>query len=267
MATDDLPPIGLGTYSDDRREQWRENVRVAVEAGYRHVDSAQDYDNETYVGQGLADADVPHEDVLVATKVSTDNLAREDVVASTEASLDRLGLDRIDLLYVHWPADTYDPAETLAGFDELVDRGLVGRVGLSNFTPALLDEARDHLDAPVAAHQVECHPLCPQEELRAYADDHGHQLVAYSPLAKGEVFEVPAISEVAERRDATPAQVSLAWLDAKGVASVPKASSADHLRDNLAAPDLELTDDDVAAIDAIDRRYRVIDPDWAPWNE
>jgi len=265
MSTD-LPPIGLGTYSDDRREQWRENVRVALDAGYRHVDSAQDYDNETYVGQGLADADVPREDVLVATKVSTGNLAHEDVLESTEASLDRLGVDRIDLLYVHWPADTYDAPETLAAFDALVDRGLVDSVGLSNFTPALLDEARDHLDAPVAAHQVECHPLCPQDELRAYADDHGHRLVAYSPLAKGEVFDVPAIREVADRRDATPAQVSLAWLDAKGVASVPKASSAGHMRDNLAAPDLELTDEDVAEIDAIDRRYRVIDPDWAPWN-
>jgi len=265
MSTD-LPPIGLGTYSDDNREQWREHVRVALDAGYRHVDTAQGYDNETYVGQGLADADTPREDVLVATKVDTGNLAPEDVIASTEASLDRLGIDRLDLLYVHWPVDTYDAAETLAAFDELVDRGLVERVGLSNFTPALLDEARDHLDAPVAAHQVECHPLCPQEELRAYADEHGHRLVAYSPLAKGEVFDVPAIRDVAERRDATPAQVSLAWLDANGVAAVPKASSAAHLRDNLAAPALDLTDEDIAKIDSIDREYRVIDPEWAPWN-
>jgi len=263
----DLPPTGLGTYSDTDREQWREHVRVALDAGYRHVDSAQSYDNETYVGQGIADADVPRADVVLATKVDTSNLAYDDVVASTEASLDRLGVDRVDLLYVHWPVDAYDPAETLAAFDALVDRGLVGGVGLSNFTPAMLDVARDHLDAPVAAHQVECHPLCPQETLRADAADHGYRLVAYSPLAKGEVFDVPAVRAVAERRDATPAQVSLAWLDAKGVAAVPKASTPAHIRDNLAAADLALTDDDVATIDAIDREYRVIDPEWAPWNQ
>jgi len=263
----DLPSIGLGTYSDDNREQWRERVRVALDAGYRHVDTAQGYENESYVGEGIADADRSREDILVATKVDTGNLGYDDVIASTEASCDRLGLDRIDLLYVHWPVDAYDPADTLAAFDALVDRGLVDRVGLSNFTSAMLDEARDNLDAPVAAHQVECHPLCPQAELRAYAADHGHRLVAYSPLAKGEVFDVPAIREVAERRDATPAQVSLAWLDAKGVAAVPKASSEGHMRDNLAAPDLELTNEDVAAIDAIGREYRVIDPDWAPWNQ
>ncbi|MFB6139067.1 MAG: aldo/keto reductase [Halosimplex sp.] len=267
MPTDALPPIGLGTYSDDDREQWRENVATALEVGYRHVDTAQDYGNERYVGEGIADADVDREDVFLATKLATGNLASDDVLATTEESLDRLGVGYVDLLYVHWPVDTYDPAETLRALDELRDDGRIRHVGLSNFSPALLDEAREALDAPVAAHQVECHPLLPQDDLREYAREHDHWLVAYSPLAQGEVFDVPEIREVAERHDASPAQVSLAWLRSKAnVAVIPKASGRAHMADNLAAADLELDDADLERIDGIDREHRCIDPEFGPWN-
>ena len=267
MPTDALPRTGLGTYSDDDRDQWRDNVATALDEGYRHVDTAQDYDNERFVGEGLADAAVDREDVFLATKLATGNLAYEDVLETTEASLDRLGVDYLDLLYVHWPVDTYDPDGTLRALDELYDEGTIEHVGLSNFTPDLLDEAREGLDAPVAAHQVECHPLLQQDELRAYAREHDHWLVAYSPLAQGEVFDVPAIRAVAEKHDATPAQVSLAWLRSKdNVAAIPKASSRDHMAQNLAAADLELDDADIAQIDAIEREHRVIDPEFGPWN-
>ena len=267
MPTDALPPIGLGTYSDDDREQWRDNVATALDEGYRHVDTAQDYGNETHVGAGLADAAVDREAVFLATKLATGNLAYDDVLATTEASLDRLGVDSLDLLYVHWPVDTYDPDGTLRALDELHDAGTIRHVGLSNFSPDLLDEAWDRLDAPVAAHQVECHPLLQQDDLRAYAREHDHWLVAYSPLAQGEVFDVPEIREVAERHDASPAQVSLAWLLSKdNVAVIPKASGREHMRANLAARALELTDEEIARIDDIDREYRVIDPAFGPWN-
>jgi 2,5-diketo-D-gluconate reductase B len=267
MPTDALPPVGLGTYSDDDREQWRENVRTALDAGYRHVDTAQDYGNERYVGAGLADAAVDREAVFLATKLATGNLAYDDVLDTTEASLDRLGVDYLDLLYVHWPVDSYDPEGTLGALDELYEEGTIEHVGLSNFSPALLDEARDRLDAPVAAHQVECHPLLQQDDLHAYAREHDHWLVAYSPLAQGEVFDVPEIREVAAKHDATPAQVSLAWLLSKdNVAAIPKASSREHMGQNLAARDLDLDDEDVARIDGIEREHRVIDPEFGPWN-
>ncbi|QPV64793.1 aldo/keto reductase [Halosimplex litoreum] len=267
MPTDALPRIGLGTYSDDDREQWRDNVVTALEEGYRHVDTAQDYDNEPYVGQGVADAAVDREDVFLATKLAPGNLAYEDVLETAAASRDRLGIDAVDLLYVHWPADSYAPDETLRALDELVDEGVVRHVGLSNFTPALLDEARTHLDAPIAAHQVECHPLLQQDELRAYAREHDHWLVAYSPLAQGGVFDVPAVREVAEKHAVSPATVSLAWLLAKdNVAVVPKASGREHMRQNIAARDLELDEADLARIDDIEREHRVIDPAFGPWN-
>jgi len=267
MLIDDLPRVGLGTYSDDDRDQWRENVRTALDVGYRHVDTAQGYDNEQYVGAGLRDADVDRSDVFLATKVSTANLAREDALATTRESLDRLGVGAVDLLYVHWPHDTYDPESTLSAFDRLHGEGRIGHVGLSNFTPELLDEAMDVLDAPVAAHQVECHPFLPQAELRAHAREHDYWLVAYCPLAQGRVLDDPVLGDIAENHDTSPAAVSLAWLLSKdNVAVIPKASSREHMAANLAARDLELDDDDIERIDAIDRRERVIDPSWAPWN-
>ena len=204
--------------------------------------------------------------MFLATKVSPDNLAREDVLEHARASLDRLGVERVDLLYVHWPTGAYDPGETLPALDELHEAGLVRNVGLSNFTPDLLTEAVDRLDAPLYAHQVECHPLLPQDALRALADEHGHHLVAHSSLAKGQVTDVAALRAVADEHGATAAQVGLAWLRAKGAVPIPKSGTPTHIEENLAAADLELTDDDVARIDAVERRERTVDFPEAPWN-
>jgi len=262
----DLPDVGLGTYRNTDPRECTETVQDALGLGYRHVDTAEGYHNEEYVGDGLAGAELPRDEVVVATKVSADNLASDDVHEHARASMDRLGVDVIDLLYVHWPLGAYDPEDTLRAFDELRDDGLIRHVGLSNFTPDLLDEARDHLDAPIAAHQVEMHPLLQQEDLVNYAREHDHVLVAYSPIARGEVFDEPAIQRIAEKHDVTPAQVSLAWLAGKeNVVAVPKATGA-HLTENLAAADVDLDDEDVAAIEAIDREARVVDIDRAPWN-
>jgi 2,5-diketo-D-gluconate reductase B len=261
---DGMPVLGLGTWQNDEPQTCAEAVERALETGYRHIDTAQAYGNEAAVGDGLARADVPREDVFVATKVWISDLAHDDVLASVEESLDRLGVDSLDLLYVHWPAGAYDPEGTLSAFDELYDDGRTARVGVSNFLPAQVDEAQDALDAPLFANQVELHPLLPQTALREHCASRGVGVVAYSPLARGAVTEVPEIRAVAERRDATPAQVSLAWLRAKGVTAIPKTTGA-HLRENWASLSVELTDEDVAEIDAIERRDRRVDPDFAPW--
>jgi diketogulonate reductase-like aldo/keto reductase len=261
----EIPDIGLGTY-ELRGDDCTEAVATALDAGYRHVDTAQMYENEAAVGDGIARADVDREDVFLATKVWRDRLGYGDAIESTYASLDRLGVDAVDLLYVHWPLNTYDADETLRALDALVNRGKVDRVGLSNFTPELLVEARVKLDAPVYAHQVEMHPCCPQDDLLDAAHDYGHRLVAYCPIARGAVDDVPAVREVAARHDATPAQVSLAWLMAKGVVPIPKSASPDHIRENLAARKLDLTAADVERIDGVERRERVVDFPDAPWN-
>ena len=257
--------LGLGTYRNDDPAQCAESVRTALEMGYRHVDTARIYGNEAAVGEGIAAADVDAEDVFVATKVWYSDLAYDDVVRSAEASRDDLDVETIDLLYVHWPAGTYDAEETLSAFADLRDDGVVEHVGVSNFEPDLVEEAVAACDAPIFANQVECHPLLPQEAVRAACDEHDVEVVAYAPIARGGVFDDPTIVEVAEEHDATPAQVSLAWLRAKGVTAIPKATGRGHIAENWASLGVDLDPEDVDRIDAIDGRRRLVDPSFGPW--
>jgi len=258
------PAPGLGT-SGLSGEECTETVRRALDLGYRHVDTAQMYDNEDAVGEALARSSVDREAVFLATKVHPGNLTPEDVRTSTRESLDRLGTDRIDLLYVHWPMGAYDATETLPAFDAVRKDGLTRHVGLSNFTPDLLDEALSILDSPVFAHQVECHPLLPQSTLRERATADGHHLVGYSPLAQGRVLDDPTVVEAAVEHGVGPAQMALAWALDRGVVPIPKARG-DHLVENWAVRDCPLSEGALARLDDLDDRERVIDPQGAPWD-
>jgi len=258
-------PLGLGTSGLDDPAECTATVTAALEAGYRHVDTAQMYDNEAAVGEGVAAADVDRDDVVVATKIHPENLAPEDARKTARESLDRLGLDRVDLLYVHWPTRAYDAEATLPVFDDLRDAGLTDHVGVSNFTPELLREARAVLDAPIAAHQVECHPRLQQRELRDLAAEFDHRLVGYSPLARGDLFDDEEFRGVAERADRSPAVLALAWALARGIAPIPKATG-DHVAENLGALDADVDRSVFDEIDALEPGDRRIDPDDAAWN-
>nr|WP_217629012.1 aldo/keto reductase [Halopelagius longus] len=260
-----MPMLGLGTWQNDDPDDCADAVETALNMGYRHIDTAQAYDNEEAVGRGIQNADVDREDVFLATKVWIDNLSYDDVLATTEESLDKLGVDYVDLLYVHWPSREYDPEETFRAFDELVDDGKVERIGISNFEPEQVDEAVETADNAIFANQIELHPLLPQKELREHCADRDVEIVAYSPLARGEVFDVPELSDVAEKHGVSEAQVSLAWLREKGVTAIPKATGEDHISDNWASLSVELDDEDVEKIDGIDRTERQVDPGFAPW--
>jgi 2,5-diketo-D-gluconate reductase B len=263
-AADGMPMLGLGTWQNDDHDKCRESVRRALEMGYRHVDTAQIYRNERAVGEGIDAATVPREEVFLATKLWITNLDADAVVTTAEESLDRLGTDYVDLLYVHWPAGEYDPAATLAAFDRLHERGLVDRIGVSNFEPDHVDRAREMLDAGVFANQVELHPFLPQRELRAHAAETGVELVAYSPLARGEVLSDPTLGAIAEKHGASEAQVALAWLREHGITPIPKATSEAHIRDNWESLSVSLDERDRDRIDGIDRRTRRVHPEFAP---
>ncbi|TKX70622.1 aldo/keto reductase [Halorubrum sp. SP9] len=256
----DLPPVGLGTMGIDDPDA----VATALAAGYRHLDTARIYENEAVVGEGLAagldravgaaDRDLDREDVTVATKLWIDDLAADTVAPAARESADRLGVDALDLLYVHRPRGDYDPEATLPALDRLVDEGFVRNLGVSNFEIADLDRAIEVIGRPPAAHQTELHPLFFRPDLLDHAREHGYPVVAYSPLAGGRVREVEPVVEAAEAHGTAPEAVAIAWAAAKEpVVTIPKASTEDHLRANLAAADLELTDAEVAAIDAVDR--------------
>ncbi|PSQ54164.1 aldehyde oxidoreductase [Halobacteriales archaeon SW_8_65_20] len=256
--------LGLGTWENDDRQQVADSVETAIEMGYRHIDTAQIYGNEAGVGDGIAAADVPREDIFLASKVWIDQLAHENVIASTKESLEKLGTEYADLMYVHWPAGDYDAEETLSAFAELKRDGFIERIGVSNFEPEHLDAARDVLGDEVFANQVEIHPRLQQSALREYCESADIELVAYSPLARGGVFDMPTLSEIAAKHGVSEPQVSLAWLRAKGVTTIPKATSEAHIRDNWGSLDLELDDEDIEAIDGIEQTDRRVNPDFGP---
>lgn len=265
MPLTDVPRPGFGTYKL-QGAGCAEMVETALDIGYRHVDTARMYENESAVGDGIARSDVPRDELTVASKVWHDDLAYDDVDDAVHESRDRLGLDYIDLYYVHWPSNTYDPEATLGALSDLVQDGAMDAIGVSNFTPELLDEAIEIADEPIAANQVEVHPGFPQTELRDYCDYRGVDVVAYSPFGHGLLLDSDPLQRIAERHVVSPARVALAWHLQQNVTPIPKASSWAHAEDNWRARDLALTDDELAAITDLDSPGRLGDPKFGPWN-
>lgn len=260
-----IPKIGFGTWRLAGRD-CEEGVADALSAGYRHVDTAAMYDNEEEVGRGLRASPVDRGDVWLTTKVWPDDLEPERLRASLEGSLRRLATDYVDLLLIHWPNPAVPLGVTLEAMTALRDEGRTREIGVSNFSSSQFREALDL--APVIANQVEYHPFLGQEALLGLCRERDAQLSAYRPLAKGEVARDPTISEIASARGATPAQVALSWLVGKEpVSAVPKASSPERRRENLAALDLELTAEERARIDALPKNRRGVETQWSPeWD-
>lgn len=263
MPPIEVPRFGFGTGGIDDYETCAECVEHAIESGYRLIDTAQSYENEAAVGVGIDRAPVPRDELFISTKV-WENLDR--VIPSVHESRRKLGIDTIDMLYVHWPAGGYHPRQTMDEFNRLYAEGYVRSIGVSNFTSPVLDQARSISKAPVAANQVEMHPLLQQEELVRYAAIHNMYVVAYAPVAEGRVFGVPEVSRIAEKHDISEAQVSLAWLNSKpGVIPIPNSRSEDHIRENFESLDLVLDPEDITAIENIEREERGYDQDRALW--
>jgi diketogulonate reductase-like aldo/keto reductase len=259
-----MPALGLGTW---RMEDVVANVRHALDIGYRHIDTAQIYRNEADVGQAIAASGVPREELFVTTKIWRDHAAAADAARSTEESLRRLELDHVDLLLLHWPSDEVAPLEeTLTAMDQLRERGLTRHIGVSNFPADRLREAAEI--APVVTDQVEHHPYLAVDAIREVATSNDQVVTAYSPIAQGAVVTDPVVAEVASAHDASPAQVTLAWLLAQpNTAAIPKSSTPERIAENLAAQDLTLGDDELARISELARGERQIDPPFAPaWD-
>ncbi|WP_324663991.1 aldo/keto reductase [Haloarcula sediminis] len=245
-----VPALGLGTWQLTG-PACTETVETALELGYRHVDTAQAYGNERRVGRGIEAADVDREDVFLVTKLDGSNRDARSVRRSVRKSLHDLGTDYLDCLLIHWPNTPWMAplSETLDAMNDLVDDGLVEHIGVSNFSPARLDRARELSDAPILTDQVQYHPYWDQRQLLDYCRIHDVLLTAYSPLARGGVLDDPALVTIGNRYGKSPAQVALRWLvQQEGVAAIPKASSREHLEANMAIFDFELTDEELAWI-------------------
>lgn len=256
--------LGLGTWQNTDPQTCRKSVKKALDMGYRHIDTAQAYSNEGSVGKGIQASKVRREEIFLASKVWTSNLSPEKVISSTEESLEKLDTDYVDLMYIHWPAEDYSAKDTLEAFNTLKERGLIKNIGISNFEVTPMEKALKYAD--IYANQVEMHPLLPQEEIVQACKEKGVELVAYSPLARGEVFNISEIQQVAEKHGVSEAQVSLAWIMEKGATPIPKASTEEHIRDNFESQNLELDEEDIEKIDSIRGEKRMVDPGFAPWS-
>ena len=269
-----IPALGFGTWQLNGDEA-KDGVAHALALGYRHVDTAQVYENEAEVGAGLAAAEVPRADVFLTTKVWRSNLAPDALAPSVDESLGKLGTDYVDLLLIHWPSDTVPLVDTLGALGRVREAGKARLVGVSNFPAGMLRQALE-IDPEIATDQVEYHPFLGQDRLleavrhpaRDGASQRGLVLTAYSPLAQGDVLRDGTVREIADAHGAGPAQVALAWLLGQDrVVAIPKASSAEHRASNLAAADLTLTDEERARLDALPKDRRLVDPDFAPdWD-
>ena len=262
-----IPIMGLGTW-DLRGPMCAEVVEHALRIGYRHIDTAQAYDNETEVGQGFRASGLGRDEVFITTKVWWTNLAPRELERSAKASLVDLGLDHLDLLLLHWP----NPAVPLAEFSVLLARlktaGLTRHIGISNFTAALTEEAVRVCREPLVTNQIEYHPYLDQSTVMATCARLGLAVTAYSPIARGEVASDPVLTRIGEAHGKSAVQVTLRWLVQQGVVAIPRTSNRERLRENLAIFDFELSAAEMAAISDLARPDgRQVNVSWAPkWD-
>jgi len=263
---DRFPALGFGTFELQGKECY-DAVRHALDVGYRHVDTAEMYENEEQVGKAIADSGVPREEVFVTTKVWWENLRPRQASESLAASLRKLGTDYVDLWLIHWPNADVPLEETLQTMTDLRQGGKVRQIGVSNFTPPLVERAAEL--APIVCNQVEYHPFLGQDQLLSVLRQRNLVLTAYSPLAQGKVTADPTLREIGEKHGKTPAQVTLRWqIDQGRVATIPRSSSAEHREQNFDVFDFELSPGEMERISNLARGERLIDPGFAPdWGE
>jgi len=261
-----IPRLGFGTFQLAGDDAYR-SVSVALETGYRHIDTAQGYGNEAEVGRALADSGLDRSEVFLTTKLKPSNAASNDVRTSTQTSLRELGTDHVDLLLLHWPAEDVAPlAETLEAMTNLQQDGLTRHIGVSNFPSRML--ARAYELAPIVTDQVEHHPYLGVDRIEEVLRVRGGFLTAYSPLARGTVVDDETLKAIGAEHGVTPAQVTLRWmLQRPGVVAIPKSGTPERIRANFEVDGFELSDEEMARIDGLERGERHIDPDFAPdWD-
>ena len=243
-----IPQLGLGVYkvADDEAERV---VRIALDEGYRHVDTATLYGNEAGVGRAIRASGLDRDDVYLTTKVWNTAHGYDETLRAFDESLARLGTDHVDLYLIHWPAPARDRyVETYRALETIRAEGRARSIGVSNFSIAHLERLLGETDVVPVVDQVEAHPWLPQRELRAFGDAHGIVTEAWSPLARGRILDDSVLLGIAERHGVSTAQVVIRWHLQQGMVVIPKSATASRIRTNLDVFGFELDDADLAAI-------------------
>ena len=260
-----IPTVGLGTWALRGRDCVR-LTEQAIRIGYRHIDTAQMYDNEREVGEGVRASGLRAE-VMVTTKVQPTMLAPHDLERSVKESLARLRLDAIDLLLIHWPNPRVPLAETLGAMAKMKREGYTRQIGVSNFTVALLDEANKISSEPLICDQIECHPFLNQDKVISACRSHGMAVVAYSPIARGGAPGNKVLEKIGKAHGKTASQVCLRWLIQQGIVVIPRTSRVERLKENFDIFDFELSDAEMREIRGLAHGGRIVDWTWSPrWD-
>ena len=266
---DTMPPLGMGTFRLKGKVAY-ESVTMALELGYRHIDTAQFYENEAEVGQAIKDSGIPRDEVFITTKVWNDNLTKSLFLDSVKQSLAKLKTGTVDLLLIHWPSPPNNETkqEYLGELLQAKQQGFTKHIGVSNFTIAHLTEAMKLLPAgEIFTNQVEVHPYLVNTKLRGFCQQKGVHITAYMPFAVGKVLKDPVIRKIADTHGVTPAEVVIAWELTQGMATIPSSTKREHLELNLRAKTLHLTADEISQIDTLDCGDRQAIPGFAPeWD-
>ena len=249
-----LPAIGFGTYPM-KGEEGVDAIRSAIEVGYRLLDTAVNYQNESAVGEAIRRSGVPRELLQVTSKLPGRDHGYDDAIASVHGSLERLGLEYLDLHLIHWPNPSRDQyVDAWRALVDLREQGLVRSIGVSNFTARHLERIIEATGVTPAVNQIELHPYFPQAEMRGVDERLGIRTEAWSPLGKRQApFAEPAVADAAQRHGVTPGQVILRWHVQLGSIPIPKSATPERQRQNLDVFGFELSEDEVAAITALGR--------------
>ncbi|RXJ14536.1 2,5-didehydrogluconate reductase DkgB [Lelliottia nimipressuralis] len=258
-----IPAFGLGTFrlKDDVVIA---SVKTALELGYRTVDTAQIYGNETAVGQAIEESRVPREELFITTKIWTENLSKDKLIPSLKESLEKLRTDYVDLTLIHWPSpgDAVSVEETMLALLEAKKLGLTRNIGISNFTIPLMEKAIAAVGAEnIATNQIELSPYLQNRKVVNWAKDKGIHITSYMTLAYGKALKDEVIARIADKHNATAAQVILAWAMGEGYAVIPSSTKRENLASNLLARDLKLDAEDQKAIAALDCNDRLVSPE------
>ncbi len=264
-----IPNIGLGTYRI-KGDEAISAISTALELGYRHIDTAQLYENETEVGRAIAISGIARDEIFVTTKVWFDKLDRKSLIPSLKESLEKLAMPQVDLVLAHWPSpnNAIPIQEYMESLAEAKSQGLTKLIGVSNFTNAILQKAIDVVGAgEIATNQIEVHPFLQNKKVIEFARTKGIHITAYMPLAVGKVMDDPTLISIAERHKFGPAQIALAWLLQQGFAVIPSSTKRFHQELNLQARDIKLSEEEMNQIAMLEENYRIANPDFAPeWD-
>lgn len=253
----EIPQLGFGVFQVPP-EGTQEAVEMALDAGYRHIDTAAAYRNEAGVGAAIAASGLPREDVFVTTKLWNAQQGHDATLAAFEASLERLGLDHVDLYLIHWPVPSEDRfVDTWRAFERIYEEEAARTIGVSNFRVEDLERLLAETGTRPTVNQIELHPRFQQAELRAFHAEHRIATEAWSPLAQGDLLDDETIVGIAERHDRTPAQVILRWHLQLDNIVIPKSVTPERIRENIEIFDFELGDEDMAEFARLDSGERI----------